>query len=263
MAPPSDLATVLQKLEELGKKMDHTNTKTEEMNRKIEEMQLTIKQNTEEQNSLITWKPGMEDKVTDLQNSVYDLKQKIDLFIHEIPKKKGVEEDPSSSRAPAPAHLGAAADAEALGPNGHREDKNHRSVGAGVVTTLVPAPVKGAIQSSFVSPVPFRGFDSGGISTFSQPSNFGHTLPQLEFPKFDGSNPKIWVKRCENYFDICDVPHEHWVKLATMYFSGSTAFWMQSIELDIRKLSWENLSKAVVDRFQRDQLNLVIRQFSM
>lgn len=109
--------------------------------------------------------------------------------------------------------------------------------------------------------MPFQGFDSGGISQFSQYSDFSHTFLQLEFPRFYGSNSKIWVKKCENYFDICDVPLEHWVKLVTMHFDSSAAFWMQSIELDLKRLSWENLCRAVVDRFQRDQHNLIIRQF--
>lgn len=46
-----------------------------------------------------------------------------------------------------------------------------------------------------------------------------------------------------------------------MEFSGSAAFWMQSIEVDLRKLSWENLCQAVVDRFERDQHHHVIRKF--
>jgi hypothetical protein len=27
-------------------------------------------------------------------------------------------------------------------------------------------------------------------------------LPNLEFPKFDGSIPKLWVKGAETYFDV-------------------------------------------------------------
>ena len=112
-----------------------------------------------------------------------------------------------------------------------------------------------------VTHVAFRGFELCGASHYSQPSNFSHTVPQLEFPRFDGTNPKIWIKRCENYFDICATLLEHWVKLATLHFSGSAVFWMQSIELDLKKLEWESLCKAVIERFQRDDHNLVIRQF--
>lgn len=57
------------------------------------------------------------------------------------------------------------------------------------------------------------------------------------------------------------VPSEHRVKLATMYFTRSVDFWMQSIEMDLRKCTSENLCYLVLDRFERAQYNQVIRQF--
>ncbi|RLM69029.1 hypothetical protein C2845_PM17G09770 [Panicum miliaceum] len=136
MAPPNDsLGTVILNLEKLGKKADDTN-------RRIEEMQQSIQRNTDGHSSMTALKPSMEDKVSNLQNSVYDLQKKIDLFIHEIPSKRKGEEDHKILEASTPAHLGAAAYAETSGQNGHRDDNNNRSVGAGVVTTLVPSPVK-------------------------------------------------------------------------------------------------------------------------
>lgn len=32
--------------------------------------------------------------------------------------------------------------------------------------------------------------------------------PKLEFPKFDGSNTKNWVKKCDKYFGLCKIPDE-------------------------------------------------------
>ena len=89
----------------------------------------------------------------------------------------------------------------------------------------------------------------------------GGIISHADFPRFNGSNPKIWVKKCESYFDVYAVPTEYWVKLATMNFGGSAAFWMQSIEADLRKCSWEDLCKDVVGRFEQDQYNYIIRQF--
>jgi hypothetical protein len=31
--------------------------------------------------------------------------------------------------------------------------------------------------------------------------SMGH-LPKIDFPKFDGNNPKLWQSRCEIYFDM-------------------------------------------------------------
>ena len=136
MAPPSHLAAVLQKIDELGKKLDTTGTKTDETNRKIEEMQQSIQR---------VWKPNMENKITDLQNSMFDLKTKVNLFIHQLPSSKKGEDDRSLPEVPTTAHLVVSAGAEASGLSGYHVDNDYRSAGAGVVTTLVPPPVKGAI----------------------------------------------------------------------------------------------------------------------
>jgi len=256
MAPSAadSIATVLAKLEELAGKLDESNIKADDTNHRLQQL-------AEEQTAVTAWKPTMEAKVTDLHNSVYDLRQKVDLFIHELPKKKDISQEEIPYEAPAPAHLGAAADAGASGPDGHRDDNNHRSVGAGVVTTLVPPPVTGAKRFSSATPVPFMGFNSACHSMNSQLSSYGCAVPQIEFPNFDGSNPKIWIKQCENYFDVYAVLPDYWVKLATMHFTQSAAVWLQSVEMDLRKCSWQTLTKAVVDRFERDQYNHIIRQF--
>jgi hypothetical protein len=46
-----------------------------------------------------------------------------------------------------------------------------------------------------------------------------------------------------------------------MNFSGSADFWMQSIEVDLKKCTWDHLCKVVISRFERDQHNQIIRQF--
>lgn len=115
-------------------------------------------------------------------------------------------------------------DAEASGQYCHRVETQHRSVGAGVVTTLVPPPVKGANRDLNVTHVPFHGFDSVGCVSYLPAPSFSHGIPQLEFPRFGGTNPKIWIRRCENFFDVYETPKSHWVKLATMNLGALLIF---------------------------------------
>jgi len=49
-------------------------------------------------------------------------------------------------------------------------------------------------------------------------------MPQMDFPQFDGLNPKIWQKKYESFFDLCGVPRDMWVKLATLHFVGTADF---------------------------------------
>lgn len=260
MASVSELSAILSKLEELGKKADETNLKVDQANRRIEEIQSSVHHLTEEQDLVKAWKPELEGKVTELQNSVSDLKLKVDLFIHELPSKPKGEEE-IKLEASTPAYLGVPAKVETSGQSGHREETLHRSAGFGVVTTLEPPPVKGAKRFSETTHVPFRSLDSPGSVNTNGSGNFAYTVPKSDFPSFDGSNPKIWIKHCENFFDVYDIPDGMKVKFALMNFLGSAAFWMQSIEVNLRTLSWEELCKSVVTRFERDQHNQIVRQF--
>jgi hypothetical protein len=45
-------------------------------------------------------------------------------------------------------------------------------------------------------------------------------LPKINFPKFDGENPRLWQSRSENYFDMYVVESDVWVWVATMHFEG-------------------------------------------
>jgi hypothetical protein len=92
-------------------------------------------------------------------------------------------------------------------------------------------------------------------------SGYRHAIPQSEFPKFDGSNPKLWIKQAETYFDMYTIPSENWVKLATINFKGTAAFWMQTIEINLRQCFWDELCNHVVSRFDRDQFNHFIKQY--
>nr|CAB3480248.1 unnamed protein product [Digitaria exilis] len=89
MAPNTDpMVAVLAKLEELGRKADETNLRGEETNRRIEEMRTSINLLHEEQNFVKTWKPELENKVTELQSSVFLMQKKLDLFVHDPSKFK-------------------------------------------------------------------------------------------------------------------------------------------------------------------------------
>lgn len=181
-APADAIAAVLVKLEELGRKADHTN-------QRIEEMQASLHQLTEEQGAINSWKAELEGKVADLQSSVFLLEKKVDLVIHELPKPKiKRQREKSETEVPTPAHLGVPAKAEASGQFGHRDANSHQGVGAGVVTTLAPPPVTGATRSAPHTPVPFRRFE-----LYGSPRSCAYNYPvrQIDFPKFDGTNPKI------------------------------------------------------------------------
>jgi hypothetical protein len=41
--------------------------------------------------------------------------------------------------------------------------------------------------------------------------------------RWAGENPKLWQKRCEDYFTMYSVDPAVWIKVATMQFTGPSA----------------------------------------
>ncbi|WVZ69878.1 LOW QUALITY PROTEIN: hypothetical protein U9M48_018599 [Paspalum notatum var. saurae] len=86
------------------------------------------------------------------------------------------------------------------GPIGHRLPHHHRDLGFGSIAMLNPIPVKGTYDTAQLQPRPPDSLGFSGSHT-----GFGERvgrLPKLNFPQFDGENPKLWITRSENYFEM-------------------------------------------------------------
>lgn len=84
--------------------------------------------------------------------------------------------------------------------------------------------------------------------------------PKMDFPKFDGTNPRLWRDQCENYFEVYAVHHSLKTRFAALNFTGSAALWLQSIERRGRVLEWQRLWELVFAKFDKDQYQLQLRQ---
>lgn len=82
----------------------------------------------------------------------------------------------------------------------------------------------------------------------------------MNFPEFDGENPKLWQSRCENYFDMFGIDPSMWIKVASMHLKGVAARWLQSVERRVRTATWSQFCEMVHMRFGRDQHELLLRQ---
>jgi hypothetical protein len=85
-------------------------------------------------------------------------------------------------------------------------------------------------------------------------------LPKVHFSGFDGDNPKLWQTWCEDYFTMYLVDPNEWIKVARMHFSGSTARLLQPVEYHLSRLSWQEFVHMVMDRFGKDQHEVLVRQ---
>jgi hypothetical protein len=135
-------------------------------------------------------------------------------------------------------------------PSGHCSDNYHRVDGFGSITTVAHPPVKGAY--SLPSP-PLHDYVKHSIG------NLGR-LPKLNFPKFDGVDPKLWLSRCLDYFELYAVEQGRWIMVATMHFIPPTSHWLPSVETRLKSCSWLQFASMLLDRFGRDQHELLVPQ---
>ena len=52
------------------------------------------------------------------------------------------------------------------------------------------------------------------------------SLPKMEFPKFDGSNPRWWRDQCELYFEIYSVAPFLKTRFAALNFVAPASVWL-------------------------------------
>lgn len=148
------------------------------------------------------------------------------------------------------------------GPDGHRVDSSSRDRGFGFVMAFSHVPVKGTSDPPPPEPQFRRVHEQSGYrgSNYSTQSFSMGKLPKLSFPVFVGDNPKLWLSRCESYFEMYHLDPSMWIQVATMPFDDATARWFQSVEHRLKNASWPEFAKALLDRFGRDQMGLLIRQ---
>jgi len=89
-----------------------------------------------------------------------------------------------------------------------------------------------------------------------------HFNPKVEFPTFDGTNPKGWVKKCARYFSLCQIGDEQKVDLAVLHFKGLAEIWFSSYILGRRHITWEEFIVDVCSRFRDDLGSKVVEDFN-
>ena len=143
-------------------------------------------------------------------------------------------------------------------PSGHGVVNHHRDVGGGILGSHPPHPVTGMSlnnlppvrpEPAFSHPPVHHEFIPGSQSPMPRSS----PLPKLDFPKFDGENPRIWRDRCEMFFEVYGVSESLKTRFAALNFSGAAASWLHSVECKGRVTEWEEFCTLVCERFDRNQ----------
>ncbi|KAH6786813.1 hypothetical protein C2S52_006365 [Perilla frutescens var. hirtella] len=85
----------------------------------------------------------------------------------------------------------------------------------------------------------------------------------MNFPKFDGLQPRVWILRCNGYFKmIPNLPDDQKITLDTMNFEGRAATWYQSFSSKPVDLTWSQFVGIVSARFEELREDNVVVEFN-
>lgn len=61
--------------------------------------------------------------------------------------------------------------------------------------------------------------------------------PKVEFPSFDGNDPKGWIKKCTRYFTLCKISDDQKANLASLHLKGIAETWFSSYVMGRRNVT--------------------------
>ncbi|KAL0313075.1 UNVERIFIED_CONTAM: hypothetical protein Sradi_5706800 [Sesamum radiatum] len=88
------------------------------------------------------------------------------------------------------------------------------------------------------------------------------SLANMEFPKFNGDDPRGWIRKCQWYFQtIYTIPEEQRVSLASMHLQGKAELWFQGL-VEKGLPNWQQFIEIVYARFEGVDPGAVLGEFN-
>ena len=87
-------------------------------------------------------------------------------------------------------------------------------------------------------------------------------IPKLTCPSFDGTNPRMWIKKCNRYFNLCEIADEAKVELASLYMIDKAEIWASSYLSNRKHVEWEDFKFDLVARFKETTSANVVENFN-
>jgi hypothetical protein len=74
-------------------------------------------------------------------------------------------------------------------------------------------------------------------------------MPKLNFSKFSGSDPMVWLDKCKDYFIFFKVPESMWATIASLHMEDNAACWLQLHKLTHNLSDWVQFATDVKAKF--------------
>lgn len=108
-------------------------------------------------------------------------------------------------------------------------------------TRMLPRPVQ-VPASAPVLPhtVPHVQEDSSGKRQW---------MPKMDFLRFDGTDVRIWLDKCEAFFRLYNIPDSFKVTSASLYLSDNVAHWYHAFKQSSAYHTWPQFCAAILQEF--------------
>ena len=109
--------------------------------------------------------------------------------------------------------------------------KGTEQAGSSTQTNAAPTTGKGIL------PTPQRT-EITDMSTNRSYNSFAAKVPKMEFPRFDGSNPRGWVRKANQFFDNHSMEDLEKINFAAYYLEGEAGTWFTDYRVDRESITW-------------------------
>ncbi|XP_070033018.1 uncharacterized protein [Nicotiana tomentosiformis] len=86
--------------------------------------------------------------------------------------------------------------------------------------------------------------------------------PKWELPSFEGYEPKVWIRKCERYFNLYRTPDNQKVEADALYLNGLAEKWYNSLVLSRGIIGWVEFKEELCSRFGGELLEDTLKEFN-
>ncbi|XP_056683030.1 uncharacterized protein [Spinacia oleracea] len=105
------------------------------------------------------------------------------------------------------------------------------------------------MKNQWKDSTPTGSRSGGNHETNSLQKSLGYN-PKLSFPKFDGTNCRIWIRKCSKYFNLCKIADDQKVDLASLNMTHKAESWVSSYLSARGHVEWHEFCLDLAARFK-------------
>ncbi|XP_057770821.1 uncharacterized protein LOC130990618 [Salvia miltiorrhiza] len=131
-------------------------------------------------------------------------------------------------------------------------------------TGSILGPTPGSVRKEG-NPTRNTAFTSKVRSDYSSQHSFnsGNSVHRIDFPKFNGTNPRGWILKCNTYFKLtAAMSDENMIQLSVHNFEGKALQWLQNFGCEnLFSITWEQFMDVVEARFEDLNEGKIVMEF--